>query len=308
MNAQIKITLLFLLFSMVLSAQQTIMPLWPESIPNQMETSEKEMVEHTEDGIVWITNVQKPTLEVYLPAQRNSNGKALVIFPGGGYYGLAYDWEGTDIAKALNAKGVAGIVVKYRLPRSKSITKNKKVVPLQDAQRAIRLVKLNAKAWGLDSNAIGIMGFSAGGHLASTLGTHYKDEVYEKQDEADDLSARPDFMALIYPVITLEIPSTHTGSRVALVGESPTQEEVDYLSNQKHVETTTPPTFLLHAMDDSAVPVENTLMFFESLNKHDVPAAMHIYPNGGHGFSLGLEDGKPKNWIELLFDWLENLD
>lgn len=308
MNAQIKTTFLFVLFSMAVSAQDTIMPLWPKAIPDQMETSEKEVIEHTDDGMVWITNVQKPTLEVYLPAQRNANGKAVVIFPGGGYYGLAYDWEGTDIAKALNAKGVAGIVVKYRLPRSKSITKNKSVVPLQDAQRAIRLVKSNARAWGLDAKAVGIMGFSAGGHLASTLGTHYKEEVYEKRDAADDLSARPDFMVLIYPVITMEIPTTHMGSRVALVGEDPTQEAVDYLSNEKQVDTMTPPTFLLHAMDDGAVPVENTLMFFESLREHNVPASMHIYPKGGHGFSLGLEAGKPKNWIALLFDWMDNLD
>ncbi|RIV30499.1 alpha/beta hydrolase [Flagellimonas lutimaris] len=308
MNAQIQTTFLCVLFSMVLSAQDTIMPLWPKAIPNQMETSEKEVIEHTDDGIVWITNVQKPTLEVYLPAQRNANGKAVVIFPGGGYYGLAYDWEGTDIAKALNAKGVAGIVVKYRLPGSKSITKNKNVVPLQDAQRAIRLVKSKAAEWNLDSDKIGIMGFSAGGHLASTLGTHYNDQVYNRQDDADDLSARPDFMILIYPVITLGVSSTHTGSRVSLVGENPTEDAVVYLSNEKHVTEATPPTFLLHAMDDDAVPVENTTLFFDALRKHNVPTTMHVYPEGRHGFALALHDDKLKNWTNLLFDWLETLD
>ena len=303
-----KLTLLLILFSMGMSAQDTIIPLWPKSIPNQVESPEKEVVEHTEDGIIWITNVQIPTLEVYLPAKRNANGKAVVIFPGGGYHGLAYDWEGTEIAKALNAKGVAGIVVKYRLPWSKSITEGKNVVPLQDAQRAIRLVKSKAADWNISENKIGIMGFSAGGHLASTLGTHYNEKVYKKQDEADDLSARPDFMALIYPVITLGVPSTHTGSRVSLVGEGPTVEEVDYLSNQKHVDDKTPPTFLLHAMDDETVPVENTTMFFGALRAHKVPTTMHIYPTGGHGFSLALHDEKLKNWINLFFDWLENLD
>jgi len=308
MKTQRKFSLLVVLFSMGLSAQDTIVPLWPKTIPNQMESSEKEVVEHTEDGIIWITNVQKPTLEVYLPAKRNANGKAVVIFPGGGYHGLAYDWEGTEIAKALNAKGVAGIVVKYRLPCSKSITEGKNVVPLQDAQRAIRLVKSKATDWNISENKIGIIGFSAGGHLASTLGTHYNDKVYERQDEADGLSARPDFMALIYPVITLGVPSTHTGSRISLVGENPTDEEVDYLSNQKHVDDTTPPTFLLHAMDDETVPVENTIMFFDALRSHNVPATMHIYPTGGHGFSLALHDEKLKNWTNLLFDWLKNLD
>lgn len=291
-----------------MSAQDTIMPLWPKMIPNQMESNEKEVVDRREDGIIWITNVQTPTLEVYLPSRKNATGQAVLIFPGGGYGGLAYDWEGTDIAKALILKGVAGIVVKYRLPWSKSITEGKNVVPLQDAQRAIRLVRSKAATWGIAPEKIGIMGFSAGGHLASSLGTHYKDKVYERQDEADDLSARPDFMALIYPVITLGHPSTHTGSRASLLGENPTQEEVDYLSNEKHVDGETPPTFLLHAVDDKAVPVENSILFLGALREHQVPATMHIYPTGGHGFSLALNDERLKNWMGLLYDWLATLD
>ncbi len=303
-----KTTLIFTLMTIAMSAQDTIMPLWPKAIPNQIESEEKEVVEHTDDGITWITNVQTPTLEVYLPAPKHANGQAVLIFPGGGYHGLAYDWEGTDIAKSLTVKGVAGIVIKYRLPWSKSITNGKNAVPLQDAQRAIRLVRSKAAAWGIAPDKIGIMGFSAGGHLASSLGTHYKDKVYQRQDAADDLSARPDFMALIYPVITLGHPSTHTGSRTSLLGENPTQEEVDYLSNEKHVNGDTPPVFLLHAMDDKAVPVENTTLFFEALRQHQVPATMHVYPTGGHGFSMALTDERLKNWMELLFDWLANLD
>ncbi|WP_418501196.1 alpha/beta hydrolase [Flagellimonas sp.] len=303
-----KTTLIFTLMTIAMSAQDTIMPLWPKAIPNQIESEEKEVVEHTDDGITWVTNVQIPTLEVYLPAPKHANGQAVLIFPGGGYHGLAYDWEGTDIAKALTLKGVAGIVVKYRLPGSKSITKGKNVVPLQDAQRAIRLVRSKAAEWGIAPGKIGIMGFSAGGHLASSLGTHYKDKVYQWQDAADDLSARPDFMALIYPVITLGHPSTHTGSRASLLGGNPTQEEVDYLSNEKHVDGETPPTFLLHAMDDKAVPVENSTLFFTALRQHQVPATMHVYPSGGHGFSMALNDERLKNWMDLLFDWLANLD
>lgn len=303
-----KSTLLIALFAIGMSAQHTTMPLWPNTIPNQEPTHEKEVVEHTEDGIVWITNVQEPTLEVYLPAKKNATGQAVVIFPGGGYHGLAYDWEGTDIAKTLTAKGIAGIVVKYRLPWSKSITQDKNVVPLQDAQRAIRLVKSKAAAWHISEDKVGIMGFSAGGHLASTLGTHYKDSVYEQLDEADNISARPNFMALIYPVITLGAQSTHMGSRVSLVGEDPSAEAVDYLSNEKHVDAETPPTFLLHAMDDEVVPVENTTLFFNALRAHDVAATMHVYPTGGHGFSLALTDGKLKGWMNLFFDWMAQLD
>ncbi|WP_318308068.1 alpha/beta hydrolase [Flagellimonas crocea] len=308
MKIKTKSALLLVLLSVGMTAQKTTIPLWPNAIPNQTDSNEEEKIETTEDGILWITNVQEPTLEVYLPTKRASNGKAVVIFPGGGYYGLAYDWEGTDIAKALNAEGIAGIVVKYRLPWSKSITKRKNVVPLQDAQRALRLVRSKAKDWNIDQDHIGIIGFSAGGHLASTLGTHYNDVVYERQDEVDDLSARPDFMVLIYPVITLGKESTHTGSRVSLVGDDPTEEALDYLSNQKHVDGQTPPTFLLHAMDDDAVPVENSMLFFEALRKHNIPASMHIYPTGGHGFSLALHDKGLKNWTELLLGWLDNLD
>lgn len=291
-----------------ISAQHTVLPLWPNDIPNQRQSDEREDATLTEDGILWITNVQTPTLEVFLPTKRNATGQAVVIFPGGGYHGLAYDWEGTDIAKALNAKGIAGIVVKYRLPWSKSITGGKNIVPLQDAQRAIRMVRQKAGEWNISPNKIGVMGFSAGGHLASTLGTHYNEKVYNRQDDADDLSARPDFLALIYPVITLGVPSTHTGSRVSLVGENATQPEIDYLSNEKHVDDNTPPTFLLHAADDDVVPVENSILFFKALQAHGIPASMHIYPKGGHGFSLGLMDPVLKNWINLFFEWAEHLE
>lgn len=291
---------------MGLSAQKAIIPLWPNEIPNQKPSDEKEKVET--ERFIWISNVQEPTIEVYLPSKSNATGQAVVIFPGGGYYGLAYDWEGIDMAKALNSRGVAGIVVKYRLPLSKSIIKDKEVVPLQDAQRAMRLVRSKASEWNIKEDKIGIMGFSAGGHLASTLGTHYNDKVYDKQDDADDLSARPDFMALIYPVITMEKSTTHTGSRGALLGDNPSDEMSDRFSANKNVTKDTPPTFLLHAQDDGGVPVENSILMFSALKKEDVPVTMHIYPKGGHGFSLALQDKRLKNWIALLYDWIDNLE
>lgn len=304
-----KLALVFVFISVNASAQDAIVPLWPNAVPNQnMDTDEKEQVEYRESGIIWVTNVQKPTLEVYLPAKGNANGRAVVIFPGGGYSGLAYDWEGRDIAKALNGNGVAGIVVKYRLSRSKSIVADQHIVPLQDAQRAIRIVRSKAKEWNLAENEIGIMGFSAGGHVASTLGTHFEDVVYPAQDVIDGISARPDFMALIYPVITLMEPAVNMGSRESLVGKEPTMEQLNYLSNEKQVKENTPPTFLLHAADDNPVPVENSLMFFKALKAHNISTTMHIYPSGGHGFSLGHKNKGLKNWLDLFVAWLDNLD
>jgi acetyl esterase/lipase len=254
--------------------------------------------------IVRIAKVQVPHIEVYLPAKKNATGQAVLIFPGGGYGILAFDWEGTDFAKLLNAKGIAGIVVKYRLPSVKSQT-DMHQVPLQDAQRALRLVRAHANEWNIDSANVGILGFSAGGHLASTLGTHFNEEVYAKQDEIDQLSARPDFMTLAYPVITFGELNTHGGSRKNLLGENPSQKMIDHFSNELRVTPDTPPTFLLHATDDTAVPVENSLLFYKALLKNKVPAEMHIYPTGGHGFALGLQDPHLATWTDQWVGWLK---
>lgn len=287
-------------------AQDTIMPLWPkDKIPNRIESDEKE--EHVVEDILRIGKVQEPTIEVYLPAKANATGKAMLIFPGGGYGILAYDWEGTDIAKFLNGKGIAGIVVKYRLPSDKSQTE-KWNVPLIDAQRALRLVRSKADAFNIDTNRIGIIGFSAGGHLASTLGTHFDEKVYESVDEIDSQSARPDFMALLYPVITFTQSSKHSGSQKNLLGQNPTQEMIEHFSNELQVTTETPPTILIHATDDTSVPVENSLIFFQALKDKNVSATMHIYPKGGHGFSLARNDPHLKGWTERLYEWTERLD
>ncbi|MGB3152944.1 MAG: alpha/beta hydrolase, partial [Maribacter sp.] len=256
--------------------------------------------------ILGIYKVQEPTIEVYLTSKRNTIGKAVIIFPGGGYGGLAYDWEGTDIAKFLNGKGITGIVLKYRLPSDKSQI-NKHFVPLIDAQRAIRLVRSKANDFNIDPNKIGVLGFSAGGHLASTLGTHFKEKVYELLDEIDKESARPDFMALGYPVISFGA-SAHSGSKTNLLGENPNIELVEYFSNEKQVTIDTPPTFLFHAADDKGVMVKNSILFFEALREMDVPATMHIYPSGGHGFSLARNDKLLRGWTERMFEWMEALE
>lgn len=287
------------------SAQDTIMTLWPkDNIPNHVASNEKEV--RNVDEIVRISKVQEPLIEVYLPAKANATGKAMLIFPGGGYGILAYDWEGTDIAKFLNGKGIAGIVVKYRLPSDKS-QNNKHIVPLIDAQRAIRLVRGKALEFNIKPNKIGILGFSAGGHLASTLGTHFDDEVYEPQDAIDTLSARPDFMALGYPVISFG-NMTHAGSKANLIGTNPAPEQVEYFSNEKQVTPNSPPTFLFHATDDNGVPVENSLLFYQALKDNGVSVTMHIYPRGGHGFSLARKDIHLRGWTERMFEWMESLD
>ncbi|MBQ4914626.1 alpha/beta hydrolase [Maribacter sp. MMG018] len=287
------------------SVAAQVFSLWPEGqIPNRIETNEEEV--HKQEGILRISTVQKPTIEVYLPAQNNATGEAMLIFPGGGYGILAYDWEGTDIAKFLNGKGIAGIVVKYRLPSSKSQTQ-KHNVPLIDAQRAMRMVRSKASDFHIDPNKIGIIGFSAGGHLASTLGTHFNEKVYAPVDAIDSISARPDFMALGYPVISFGA-MTHNGTKTNLIGESGPQDMIEHFSNEKQVTDQTPPTILFHATDDTVVPVENSLLFYKALKDNGVSATMHIYPKGGHGFSLARKDEHLRGWTERLLEWLESLD
>ena len=300
-----KIALILILIGGTAFAQDTIINLWPnDKIPNKIASKETE--EHKRNGILRISKVQEPTIEVYLPTQQNANGKAMLIFPGGGYGILAYDWEGTDVAKFLNSKGIAGIVVKYRLPSDVSQTK-KYNVPLIDAQRAMRLVRSKSKDWNIDANKIGIIGFSAGGHLASTLGTHFDEKVYEPVDVVDTESARPDFMVLGYPVITMDI-ATHGGSKRNLLGENPSKEMMDRFSNEKQVTTDTPPTFLFHATDDDGVPVENSILFYKALKDKDVSASMHLFPTGGHGFSFALKNPYLSTWTDLLYGWTETLE
>ena len=281
---------------------QAILPLWPDGVPNQNPSEEVENKMYRD--ILRISNVQNPTLEVFLPAKKTATGQAVVICPGGGYSILAYDWEGIDIAKWYNAQGIAAAVLKYRLPKSSSLVKPE-IAPLQDAQRAIRLVRHHAKKWNVDSDQIGVMGFSAGGHLASTLGTHYDENVLgDSKDPIDSLSARPDFMVLIYPVITFDKKYYHGGSKNNLIGKNASQELIDHYSNDLQVSSQTPTTFLLHTTDDKAVPVANSLLFYQALERNGVAVEMHIYPEGGHGFGLGIGRGHLQQWPDRLKQWL----
>jgi acetyl esterase/lipase len=283
-------------------SQNHVIPLWEGNPPLQNPSDLKE--ESSQQGVLRITNVQTPTIEVYLPTKQIATGEAVVIFPGGGYGILAYDWEGTDFAKWLNSQGIAGIVVKYRLPISKSLT-DPKEVPLMDAQRAIRLVRNRAAEWSINPAKVGVMGFSAGGHLASTLSTQYNHELNRPKDVVDAISARPDFSILAYPVITFRTDAVHAGSRKNLIGDNASEELKNRFSGELNVNAETPPTFLVHAQDDKGVPIENSLLYYQALHKNGVKASLHIYPTGGHGFGFGLNKGSVESWRSVLLLWMK---
>jgi len=298
------VVIIFLVNTLCFGQNYTL-PLWPDNIPNYQKTDEIEIRDTTD--AVRISYVQKPDISVYLPSKGNATGQAVVICPGGGYRILAYDKEGSDIAKWLNSKGIAAIVLKYRLPLSKSNIVNHKS-PLLDAQRAIRLTRYHANEWNIKKDKIGIMGFSAGGHLAATAGTHFDAGDASANDPVESMSSRPDFMVLVYPVITFNEAFTHKGSRSALLGENPDSTLIKYYSNELQVKDNTPPTFIVHAGDDKSVPVENSLLFYHALKDKGIPAEFHIYPDGGHGFSLAIGKGYLETWPDRCIDWLRSLN
>lgn len=268
-------------------------PLYPDGVPNS-KAIPADFVEINNQGSA--SKVSTPTLIPFIPA--NPNGTSVVICPGGGYSGLAIDKEGYAVAKEFNKIGITAFVLKYRLP-SDMIMVDKTIGPLQDVQTAIMMVRKNAAQWHLLTNKVGLMGFSAGGHLASTGGTHFDKAVIENKE---GISLRPDFLILMYPVITFG-EFTHRGSKNNLVGASATQQMVDLYSNEKQVTANTPPTFLVHATDDKVVPVQNSIMFYQALLTNKVKAEMHIYQEGGHGFGLN----NPKSvgyWFNWCADWL----
>jgi len=271
-------------------------PLYPDGVPNSKKGPDI-YVEQDRNGTV--SKVVVPTLIPFIPEKGTANGTAVIICPGGGYSGLAMRGEGYPSALEFNKIGVTAFVLKYRLP-SDDIMTDKTIGPLQDAQAAMALVRSRAAEWGLNPNRIGIMGFSAGGHLASTEGTHFTTAVF---DNKSNVSLRPDFMILIYPVITFG-ELTHGGSKRNLIGATATQDKVDLYSNEKQVTANTPPTFIIHAQDDTTVPVQNTLMFFDALVKNKVPSEMHIYPAGGHGFGINNRKSK-ENWFDWCKGWMD---
>ncbi|MGV3703876.1 MAG: alpha/beta hydrolase [Arcticibacter sp.] len=282
---------------------QTVIPLYTGKIPNSIKAEYKEERAVGSDGRIKFSKVSTPTLEIYLPPAQTNTGAAVLIIPGGGYSGIAYSHEGIDIAKEFNAFGVAAFVLKYRLP-SDQIMSDKSIGPLQDAQQAIKTIRARSAEWKIDASRVGILGFSAGGHLASTAGTQFNKAVI---DNKENTNLRPDFMVLVYPVISLSDSLMHKGSRDNLLGPNPTPENIRKFSSDLQVTPQTPPTLLVHAGDDKGVKVGNSISFYEALIRNGVPAEMHLYPTGGHGF--GQVPGRtPDRWTDRVQHWLKAIN
>jgi acetyl esterase/lipase len=292
------LSLIILCASMENNIAQTVMPLYPDAIPNSKPVKDQEFTDHA-DGILRISKISRPTLTVYLPPKAKANGTAVVICPGGGYGIVAAKHEGADVAKVFNSMGVAAFVLKYRIPDDSTMI-DRSIGPLQDAQQAMKTVRDNAKKWSIDPAKVGILGFSAGGHLAATMGTHYDKSLIPN---ATHTSLRPDFLILIYPVISFTDSIGHMGSRDQLLGKNPSAEQIVNYSNEQQVTDSTPPSFLVHASDDGAVNPKNSILFYEALLQHHVPAELHIYQSGGHGFGLFMKTSKDL-WMDRCRNWM----
>lgn len=262
----------------------------------------KEKVEevHVPDSVfgLLVRKVTNPSIVPFIPINGEKNKSAVIICPGGGYHTMLMEREGYKVAGEFAKNGVVAFVLKYRLP-DEEIVRNKSFVPLSDAQRAIQLVRENAAKWNIDPAKIGIMGFSAGGHLAASLGVHYNSTLINNKDK---ISLKPGFMILINPVISFTDTIGHIGSRDNLLGKAPDSKLVEFFSNELHVNKETPKTILIHTDDDQVVPVKNSLFFYQQLNRNDVPAELHIYSRGDHGF---LQIPEFEEWFDRCIRWMK---
>ena len=272
-----------------------------KTIPNNISTKNQE-AESNNAGILIVEKVSIPSYQYFRVASDNTKKPCVIICPGGGYAILAAGHEGSDLANYFNSIGVNAIVLKYRIPNAENQI-DKSIAPLQDAQQAMLLARTNAENWGIDKNKIGIMGFSAGGHLASSLATHYSDVKIENPSK---ISLRPDFQLLIYPVISFG-PEGHEGSRINLIGntnDEKTKKAIDYFSNEKQITKDTPPAFLVHSKDDDAVPVAGAIHYYDNLIAHKVPAEIYLYEKGGHGY--GMKNATSEiDWTSLMKIWMQ---
>ncbi|MBB5694002.1 alpha/beta hydrolase [Muricoccus pecuniae] len=281
-------------------------PLWPADPPGSARfAAAQEVIERSRDPGIQdraVLNITRPQLVIFRPER--PNGTALLVTPGGAYQRVVIDKEGEEVARRLNRDGITVFRLVYRLPGGGQATD----APLMDAQRAMRLIRHNARDWGLDPQRIGMLGFSAGGHLAAQLATGFERRVYQPQDAADALPARPDFLALGYPVISMDPAITHAVSREELLGKTPLGELVEANSPERHVSKALPPSFIFGASDDDAVPVANALAFYGAAARAGVPAELHLFRQGGHGFSIRLVAGMPAaEWPGLLVNWMRSI-
>jgi acetyl esterase/lipase len=290
----LSVSLLFLFIPTMGSAQKNMsdpIHLWPKGVPGEITDppAEKDNTKPTDnkpDGrpVIRITNVSDPTITIYSPSKENNSGAAVIVCPGGGYSILAIDLEGTEVCEWLNSIGVTAILLKYRVPAKKDLPRYQP--PLQDAQRAVGLVRKNANKWGIDTGRIGIMGFSAGGHLSATLSNNYNKRTYELVDDADQLSCKPDFVALIYPAYLT------------------VKDEGDKIAQELPVNSNTPPTLLIQTEDDP-VRVESSVYYYLALKKEKVPAEMHLYAKGGHGYGMRAKGTGIETWPQRMKEWLQ---
>lgn len=272
---------------------QKVIALYGDSIPNSVPGPDEE---YSSGEDVAVFNVRKPTLTAYFPSKQKSKGAAVIICPGGGYGSLVINREGHDVAKRLVKQGITAFVLKYRLPSDKTM-KNRSIGPLQDAQQSIKLVRQHAREYNIDTNKIGIMGFSAGGHLAASAGVRFEPALI---DNKENINLRPDYMILVYPVITMDTLVGHKGSTLNLLGQAPLAEEIDYFSHQLHVTRQTPPAFLTVAGNDDML--SSSLLLYGALHKTSVPAELHVYSTGGHGY---LKYPPFDDWARLFLNWMK---
>lgn len=302
LNRPLSLFTCLLNFVLSVEAQDLVIPLWEDKIPCANEWTMEVEDQGSEVGR-FFKKVHTPEIAVYHP--EHPNGTAVLICPGGGYAILAYDWEGVAFAKWFTDRGITAVVLKYRLPHWETPDCRDKVA-LPDAQRAMQLIREHADEWSVDAGKIGVMGFSAGGHLAATLSTHYQKLHQSQEVRISDISPRPDFSILVYPVISMKEDITHQGSRKNLIGEDPSPEQVTYFSNEIHITKDTPPTLLVHASNDHGVKVANSIRYYENLVAFEVPASLLVYETGGHGFAMAKhEKGAVSQWLEQLEAWLK---
>jgi acetyl esterase/lipase len=297
-----KHTALALLFAAALPLAQaappasgSVLPLWPEGVPGAKAGLG---LERNEDGRT--SNVSEPTLTVYGPAVDHPNGTAVIIAPGGGYVRLSTQREGEQYATWLSTLGITSFVLKYRMAEFGH------PAPLQDVLRAVRLVRQQAADFHVNPGRIGVMGSSAGGHLAASAGTLFDHPLGRTGAAIDKISARPDFLMLLYPVITMDAPAVHAGSRKALLGAAPDPEALQLMSLEKQVTPATPPTLLIHTQADATVPVENSILFYQALTRAKVPAEMYLFEHGSHGMGMRAGLGTASSWPRRAEEWLKD--
>lgn len=297
MTRKIHLLFVFCLLASVCISQQ-VMSLYSGKVPNSKQAPNQETATPNKEMGPIVQAVSEPTLEIFLPPKDIANGTAVIICPGGGYHVLVIKREGQDIARALNKKGVAAFVLKYRLPDDRTMV-DKSIAPIQDAQKAIQTIRQRADEWNINPDKIGIMGFSAGGHLAATAGTHFNHAFIKNES---NISLRPDFMILVYPVISFTDSICHVGSRTFLLGAHPSKKQIEFYSNELQVNSQTPPAFLVHAVDDKVVSSKNSLYFYEALHHNGISTELHLYQKGEHGF---LTAPPFDEWFGRCLYWLK---